>query len=106
MKAEINAQKKAYKAAKKALPSKAVTYKHDTLGEMTGTLTITKSVKVLPPTAVMFKKEKVLRPCQLDSSVAYIEIMADRSVTKALPFVKAEEASQEAPAVNNSVVSI
>jgi len=65
MKAEIQAQRKAYKAQKKALPPKAVTYKHDQLGEMTGTIVFTNTVKVLPSTADVFKLGKVYRPCQV-----------------------------------------
>ena len=75
LKAEIAAQKKALRAQKKALPSKAVTYKHTHLGEMTGTLQITKSVKILPTPDHIFKTEKALRPCQLDASISNIEIV-------------------------------
>ena len=52
MKAEIQLQKKAFhKAMRKGVPvpAKAVTYKHEKLGEMTSALHFTKSVKVLPP---------------------------------------------------------
>jgi len=55
MKAEIALQRKAVKSQKKALPSQAVTFKHDKLGEMTGNWQMTRSVKVLPSTNEVFK---------------------------------------------------
>ena len=58
--------------ARKALPSKAVTYKHTTLGEMTGPLRFTKSVKVLPPPDAVFKKN--FRPCVLQPAITQVQI--------------------------------
>lgn len=75
MKAEIMAQKKAYKAQKKALPSQAVTYKHTHLGEMTGAIHFTKSCKVLPTSNNVFKAQKVLRPCKVEPCITDLEIV-------------------------------
>ncbi len=63
MKAEIALQKKTMKAQKRAIPSKEVTYKHSKLGEMTGPLHFTRSVKVLPAPSTVFKVSKPMRPC-------------------------------------------
>ena len=65
---------------KRALPSKAVTYKHQHLGEMTGSLKITKSLQVLPPHESVFNKVKPKRPCQVQPLIASIEIKAEPSI--------------------------
>ena len=91
MKAEIVAQKKAQKVARKALPSKNVTYKHTTLGEMTGPLRFTKSVKVLPPPDAVFKKS--FRPCILQPAMS-VEIPPS-VVAQHKPTAEEEEAREQ-----------
>lgn len=56
MKAEINAQKKILKAQKKLQPSNAVTYKHIKMGEVTGSIKLTNSIKVLPLPSSVFSQ--------------------------------------------------
>lgn len=75
MKAEITAQKKMYKAMKRAMPSKEVTYKTQ-MGELTGQLHLTRSIKVLPSPSSVFQTIKSKRPCQVTPEVTSIDIPA------------------------------
>ena len=64
------------------LPSKAVTYKDIRMGELSGPLKFTNSIKVLPLPGSVFKQAdatseaKPRRPCQIESAVAHVEIFA------------------------------